>query len=44
LLAVLDRRYRAVKVAAKKAAPAVESAKPLATSPIAAKENTVVQA
>jgi cytochrome c-type biogenesis protein CcmF len=40
LLAVLDRRYRSVKVAAKKSAPAIEPAMPLPTSlapPVAAK-------
>ena len=47
LLAVLDRRYRAVKVAAKKSAPIIESSAAMPpTLPIslAAKENMPVQA
>ena len=44
LMAVLDRRYRAVKVAAKKAAPVVEPATTVPNNAVTAKENVVVQA
>ena len=49
LLAVLDRRYRSVKVAAKKAAPVIEPVTPMPTAPmpsapLTAKENMTVQA
>jgi len=37
LLAVLDRRYRAVKVAAKKVAPVIQPVVPMPTTPLAAK-------
>jgi len=43
LLAVLDRRYRAVKVAAKKTAPTTEAGMPLPNNAIAAKANIAVQ-
>jgi cytochrome c-type biogenesis protein CcmF len=42
LLAVLDRRYRAVKVAAKKTAPTTEAGMPLPNNAIAAKANIAV--
>jgi cytochrome c-type biogenesis protein CcmF len=37
LLAVLDRRYRAVKVEAKKAAPVINAGAPVSASPVLAK-------
>ena len=43
LLAVLDRRYRSVKVAAKKAAPIAEPALTMPTAPLTAKANVTLQ-